>query len=231
VPFVPVPLLHVRVPFKRFEFSAEGVPPIGPIPYASDIPGVSRGTKLSYGYAALRYRLTQTFSFGIGETLYNQTTTYAASQTIHGYFMVNGTQYPFSSMHSQTEIDSSRVPGARYEFQAQRRLSRRLSLVASVAVSPAMHADVRSDDNFASTAVTSAPFRVPPYHWSVNFRSPETASEVDGSVAFARRSGPLVVTYGLRYLNYVARFNDGGRLADRNTLVMPFVSIERILGR
>jgi hypothetical protein len=231
VPLLPIPLVQVRVPLKRFEIAAEGVPPIGPVPYNSDLPGVSRSTRLSYAYAALCYRMTGTISIGVGETLYNQRTVYNDSYTYRGYLIgSSGQRYPFSDTHTQTEIDSSRVPGARYEVQGRWPLRGNRRFIATLSVSPVMHAIVLADDKSESQIQTTAPISSPPFSWTSSVGSPETASEVDGSIALARRVGPITLTYGVRYLNYVARFNRSGRLADRNTLVLPFVGFERALG-
>ena len=57
LPVVPAPVLDLRVPFKQFEVEAEGFPAIGPIGYNSGINVNGRGTKISYVFGILRYRI------------------------------------------------------------------------------------------------------------------------------------------------------------------------------
>jgi hypothetical protein len=231
LPLLPVPLINVRIPLNRFEIDAEGVPPIGPVPYSSSIRDVWRATKLSYGYAALRYRFNDVFSVGIGETLYNQSTIYTETHVYDGFFRTPNGTYPVTTTSSQSEVDSSRVPGARYDVETRLPITTRSSLVARFAVTPAMHAIVFADDAFQTHSQTTAPITLRPFSSTRSFGAPETASEVDASLALARHLGATTLTFGIRYLNYVARFNWSGRLADRNTLVLPFIGFERALGR
>ncbi|HZZ64116.1 MAG TPA: hypothetical protein VFE17_01335 [Candidatus Baltobacteraceae bacterium] len=231
VPLVPVPLLSVRVPFKRFEFAAEGLPPIGPVPYGSTFPGVSRGTKLSYAYAVVRYHIGAVLTAGIGETLYNQATTYSASHVFHSVTYYGNQMYATTTTTSVTEIDASRVPGLRFELQARRTCSRQTGIEGGIALTPSMHAVVHVVNRYEERTFTTAPFHTIPYKMSSQVALPETASEVDAFADVARRFGPYTVRYGLRYLNYVARFNNDQALADRNSLLLPFIGFERRLGQ
>ena len=231
VPLVPVPLVSVRIPLKRFEFDAEGLPPIGPVPYGSTFPGVSRGTKLSYAYAVLHYRIGAVLTAGIGETLYNQATTYSASHVFHSVTYYGNHMYATTTTTSLTEVDASRVPGLRFELQGRRTCSRQAWIEAGIAVTPSMHAVVHVVNRYEERSFTTAPFHVIPYKTGSQVGLPETASEVDAFADVARRFGPYTVRYGLRYLNYVAHFNDDQALADRNSLLLPFIGFERRLGQ
>lgn len=231
VPAVPFPLLTVRVPLKRFEIFAEGVPPIGPVPYQGVMPGVAQSTKLSYAQASLRYRLTTHWSAGIGETLYNQATTYAQTWVDHGFIVTSPppTVTPETFTNDHVQIDASRVPGMRFEAIGRWRLPGGTSLEFEAGVTPVMHAIVRTSDVLTVTMTPKPPFGgFGP--WRSTFASPETGSQVDGAVTLGRGFGPYTIIYGVRYLNYVAHFNRTGGLADRNTLLMPFVGFQRSLG-
>lgn len=230
VPLLPIPLITLRVPLRRFEFVAEGVPPIGPIPYHSAYGGTSQSTLLSYAHAALRYKLNAHFSIGIGETLYNQRTTYVQTSVFHGYvYMPDQTKVPATLTETRTQVDASRVPGMRLEMRGQWSLGRAQWIAAEIAVTPAMHAVVRATNRFENSVVTTAPI-ISPRPYSYSFPAPETGSEVDASVTAGRRFGSYTLLYGIRYLNYIAHFNATGTLADRNTLVLPFLGFERTFG-
>ncbi len=117
IPLLPLPLLDVHVPLGRFEISLEGLPPIGPVTYGSNSTGASRATKLSYGDAALRYRINRFVSVGIGETLYDQETIYTRSRAFNGTIELNGTTYPARFRESYVDPRFSRVAGGRYDVQ------------------------------------------------------------------------------------------------------------------
>jgi hypothetical protein len=230
VPLLPVPLITLRVPLRRFEFVAEGVPPLGPIPYRSAYNGTSQSTLLSYAHAALRYKLDSHFSVGIGETLYNQRTTYVQTRVFYGYlYMQDGSKVPATVTSTSSQVDASRVPGMRFEVRGQWQIGRVQWVAAELAVTPAMHAVVRAANRFQTSIATTAPIKQPPA-FSYSFPAPETGSEVDASVTAGRRFGSFTLLYGVRYLNYIAHFNAGGTLADRNTLVLPFIGFERTFG-
>lgn len=230
VPLLPVPLITLRVPLRRFEFVAEGVPPLGPIPYRSSYDGTSQSTLLSYAHAALRYKLDAHFSVGIGETLYNQRTTYVQTRVYHGYiYMSDGSKVPATVTATTSQVDASRVPGMRFEVRGQWQIGRAQWIAAELAVTPAMHAVVRASNRFEDSIVTTAPI-ASPKPFSYSFPAPETGSEVDASVTAGRRFGSYTLLYGVRYLNYIAHFNATGTLADRNTLVLPFLGFERAFG-
>ena len=58
-----------------------------------------------------------------------------------------------------------------------------------------------------------------------------TAAVTADPVQRSGRFGSYTLLYGIRYLNYIAHFNATGTLADRNTLVLPFLGFERTFGR
>lgn len=231
IPLLPLPLITLRVPLHRFEIDAEGMPPIGPVPYRSLYNNTSQSTKLSYAHASLRYALTPRLSVGIGETLYNQRTTYEQVEVIHGYIGGPGfNTTPMTFTQRRTETDSSRVPGLRFEARAEWPAGKRSWFAAEFAVTPSMHAIVLAEDRFEGSIATSIPI-TQPRPWSLHFALPETGSEVDASMTIGRPLGRYTLLYGVRYVNYIAHFDRSGALADRNSLVLPFIGFERTFGR
>jgi hypothetical protein len=238
VPLIPVPLLTLRIPMQRFEIFAEGVPPIGPVPYRGVMQGISQSTLLSYMNASLRYRVAPHLSVGVGETIYNQSTTYSRRIVTHGFMyscqpFSGCTSTPVTFTNETTQVDSSHVPGMRFEVLGNWPAGKNSWLSAGFAVTPSMHAVVRTSEWSQGWISPAPPLPLPvpgrgPYR--LGFNAPETGSQVDGSIAAGRRFGPYSIVYGLRYINYLARFNRDGSLADRNTLLLPFVGFERTLG-
>lgn len=210
VPPLPIPLLDLRVPFKRLELEIEGVPSIGPVGYNSGITSASRTTRISYGFGTLRYRIPNThWSAGVGAILYNQET--VTTQTS----IIPCLNPCMPATVNVSEDDRSRVGGMRYEIGYGVQLSERRSLSLQIGVTPVMHATIHE------------------YISSFNrtFDSPERASQIDAQVRYAVRSPGIIWAYGIRYINYVAQFESNGALSDRNTLVMPFAGASFPLGR
>ena len=135
VPLLPIPLLDLRVPFKRLELEIEGVPSIGPVGYNSGFTAASRTTRISYGFGTLRYRMPSGWSAGLGAILYNQET--VTSQVVTGTCGPPPCTPPSSTV---TEDDRSRVGGMRYEIGYALALSKRRSLSLQIGVAPSMHA-------------------------------------------------------------------------------------------
>jgi hypothetical protein len=210
VPLLPIPLLDLRVPFKRFEFEVEGVPSIGPVGYNSGIAAASRTTKISYAFGTLRYRIPNTrWSAGLGAILYNQET--VTSQIVTGSCGPPPCTPPSSTI---TEDDRSRVGGIRYEIGYAIPLSQRRLLSLQVGVTPSMHSTIHE---FISS-------------FNRMFDAPESASQVDGQLRFSVQTAGTTWAYGIRYINYLAHFDSNGALSDRNTLIMPFVGAFFSLG-
>ena len=211
VPLLPIPLLDLRVPFKRFEFEIEGVPAIGPVGYDSGITAATRTTKISYAFGTLRYRIPNTrWSAGLGAILYNQET--QTRQIVTGGCGPPPCAPPSFTI---TEDDRSRVGGMRYEIGYAIALSERRALSLQIGVAPSMHATIHE---------TISPF-------NQAFDEPERASQVDGQLRYAVQTPGVTWAYGIRYINYLAHFESNGALSDRNTLVMPFAGVSFPLGR
>ncbi len=209
VPLLPIPLLDVRIPFKRFELEVEGVPAIGPVGYNSGIMAASRTTKISYGFGTLRYRIPNTpWSAGLGAILYNQET--VTTQTTVVPCLNPCTPTPLTI----TEYDRSRVGGMRYEIGYAVALSPIRSLSLQIGLTPVMHSTIHE-------AVT-------PFNETLD--EPERASQVDGQLRYSLQTRGAVWAYGIRYINYLAHFEQNGALSDRNTLLMPFAGVSFPLG-
>ncbi len=204
VPLLPIPLLDVRVPFKRFEVEVEGVPAIGPVGYNSGIAAATRSTKISYVFGTFRYHIPNTrWSAGLGAILYNQET--VTSQTTLVPCLSPCVPTPFTV----TEYDRSRVGGMRYELAYSVPLSETRSLSLQIGLVPVIHAMIHE--------------AVSPFNETLD--EPERASQVDGQLRYAVESHRVTWDYGLRYINYLAHFEGNGKLSDRNTLLMPFAGV------
>lgn len=129
---------------------------------------------------------------------------------------VQRTRYMRSAILDQ--YDSSRVTGGRYEIVGQQHLGQTMRFVTSLAVNPRMHALLTSTFSGAGSAGAYSP------------PLPETGAQVDACARIERTNGNGTIAFGVRYINYSARFDDG-RLADRNVFTMPFVAFGVKIGR
>ena len=120
-----------------------------------------------------------------------------------------GILYNQVTTYSQTatlrQFERSRVGGARYEAGYSAPISEHRWVSVMLGVTPALHATVHEDFSYRSP-----------------FTEPESASQVDGQVRFSLQTRGVTWLYGMRYINYRARFDSNGAIADQNTLVMPF---------
>jgi hypothetical protein len=209
-PFIPAPILDVSHRMGQLEINAEGLPPIGPIGIANNGLGM-KDVALTYADAALRYwNARGTLALGIGETLYNQRTNVLVEQ---------------NAFLTQNDTDMSRVVGARYEIVGRIRTNAADYVELLASANPSMHGrfSVSRQTIFSDGAryqFTTVPL------W-------ETATQVDLGARFVHPFGPYAVSYGVRYLNYTASYS--GRpwepFADANRLLMPYISLQRTIGR
>jgi len=219
LPVVPAPIFSLEYETGRFAFFLEGLPPIGPVAFNGTSVSHATGTKISLFDGAARYAFANSRVWiGLGETVINQATTYR-TVSYEGSIIVppDPVVYPVTNILDRR--DASRVVGARYEIGADlwKHGGQRLEL--SMAVSPTMHA--RLDRWFASTDVSDVPGWPTP-HYEASQTVAEQASLVDGQVRWSLSRGRSIWSLGVRYVNHVAKF-DNGTLADRNTLILPFV--------
>lgn len=200
IPIAPIPVINVSQRLGRLQLAAEGLPPLGPIPVNSNGLGV-HDFALSYADATLRYwNGPHTFAVGIGESLYTQRTNFAVLQN-------------FSMRANDTS--NSRVVGSEFEIIARMHANAQDVYEMRLAVNPKMHG------RFSYTSPNK-----------ITSPSSETASEVDIAVRYVHQMKALSVSYGMRYLNYTAGFNQKSSLsfADTNSLLMPYVQVERFFG-
>jgi hypothetical protein len=204
-PLVPAPVLELSRRSRSLEVSAEGIPPLRSYAVGSNALGI-RSIGLSYFQSSIRYwNKAGTFAAGVGETLYNQRTDYviySSSQLVTGQY------------------DASRVVGARYEIVGRKPLGTQSGVELSLSVNPSLHGRMGWTD-YQTFAGRLATLQLPP-EW-------ERGSQVQLVAQVDRRAGAFGLRYGIRYLNYIARFDDG-TLADRNTFIMPFFGVTRAFG-
>jgi hypothetical protein len=205
LPTVPVPMFFANVPVKQFSIFAEGVPPIGPVSYA-DGRGTTQATKISYMMFEGRWRLPgDRFTIGAGSTLVNQATFYSRFDPV-------------------TE-QSSRVAGFRVSAQARIEQSLLATTDISAAFSPSMHGIQHSYFKFPLFICHRTAPHVAVCKGETDVDDSELASFVDLQALQSRRFGRYTLRYGLRYINYSAKYPDG-IAADRERLIMPFVGME-----
>jgi hypothetical protein len=212
--FAPLPLGELTLRRGRESIRIEGLPPVT-FGYNNAGDG-AQSTRLSIMNATYRHTFHGGWFAGIGQTVYNQYTTY---QPVNGsFFYERGfTVDPINGSESQY----SRVTGAR--FEAGRTMEHgRDRIDVSAAVNPRMR-------GIQYTRIPTFLFMCPEFSNAGcvqqvdTFADPENASQVDLSARVAHRiskHGELL--YGLRYLNYTAHYDDfPGQLADRNVGFAP----------
>jgi hypothetical protein len=205
LPTVPVPMFFANVPIKQFSIFAEGVPPIGPVSYA-DGRGATQATKISYMMLEGRWRLPGgRFTLGVGTTLVNQAT--------------------FYSRFTPVSEQASRVAGFRLSTRARIENTLRATTDLSAAFSPSMHGIQHSYFRFPRFVCTPVGPHVQRCHGATDADDAELASFVDLQASRGQRFGRYTLHYGLRYINYSAKYPDG-IAADRERLIMPFVGLE-----
>lgn len=207
---IPAPLFYLKHRLGRVTFRAEGIPPIARLRVLNSSIGLN-SIELSYVSGALSYLITPRTSLGIGQTIYNQETTY---------------NFGGSSMGQSTvrvgETDRSRATGMQYSLEGVVARWSRSSVVARLSMNPRMTGIIgqRLDFTQPGAPVTYTPWRA----------ESENGSQVDAALTANVQRRRLQIGYGVRYLNLIMRFSDGA-LADRNAFVIPFVSVGTVLGR
>jgi len=106
------------------------------------------------------------------------------------------------------QVDASRVAGARYELGAGL-LPNPSVLRLQVDLMPSLRGTIRTTLPF----IAHVPDR------------PETGSQVEVQAIVRHVHGAFEFSYGARYVDYVAKFDRGGGLADRNCGVLPFITL------
>jgi hypothetical protein len=214
--FAPLPLGELTLRRGSESLRVEGLPPVT-FGY-SNLGDGAMSTRLSIVNATLRHTFAGGWFVGVGQTVYNQFTTYASSNST--FFYERG----FVSLPiNGNEAQYSRVTGPRFELGQGFGLGPE-HLDVSAAVNPHMHGvqytRIPTFNRICSgrgTSRTCGPYIVQ------TFADPENAAQVDLAARFSHRlSKHGALLYGLRYLNYSAHYDDyPGQLADRNVGFAP----------
>ena len=213
--FAPLPLAELNVRWNADSLRIEGLPPVT-FGYSNTGDG-ALSTRLSIVNATLRHTVAGGWFAGLGQTIYNQSTTYVP---VNGNFFYsrNFTNDPING----SEMQYSRVTGARFELGRMTQ-SGRNRIEWWAAANPRMR-------GIQYTRIPTFRFFcgggnvISPCQQVVDtFADPENASQVDLSARVAHRitkNGEVLL--GLRYLNYTAHYDDfPGQLADRNVGFAP----------
>jgi hypothetical protein len=222
--FVPLPLSELSVRHGRDLIRIEGLPPVS-FHYGSSAGDGAQSTQLSILNATYRRTIGAGWFVGVGETLYNQSTTY---MNVPGFVYQRGDQvYPIIGSEKQY----SRVAGIRFEAGRNMEIARgRAHLEIWGAYNPKLHGDqFTSIPTFAPIAVcpiapgSSGICEIP--RTTLTFSDPETATQLDFSVRIVHNVGKRgELLYGIRYLNYIAHYvSNPGMLADRNVGIAPLL--------
>ncbi len=208
VPFLPAPIISISHTTHRIELDAEGLPPLGQINVSNNGLGI-HDVAITYADATLRYwNASGTFALGIGETLYTQRTQLVVVQ---------------DPLVQESEVNGSRVVGMRYDAVGRIHVNAKDFLEAEFSIDPSMHGRFSYTRQTTMHDGRSFEYTSPPI-W-------ETASQVDASARFVHAFGPYRLSYGLRYLNFTAAFTaqSGAPFADANSLLLPFIELQRVL--
>lgn len=227
--FTPLPLAELTLRRGADSLHVEGLPPVT-IRYGA--PGAigPLTTQLSIATVAYRRSLAGGWFAGVGQTLYNQHTTYAF--TPGAIYVRRDTTLPHVYPIAGAEEQYSRVTGVR--FEAGRIWTAGTTRIEAIAAgNPVMHGVqytfVPTPPGFGTfcTGSFNGPGSGVPTCTGGNptFADPEHASQVDLTLRAAHRAGKHgELLYGVRYLHYSARYEDEpGQLADRNIGIAPLL--------
>lgn len=200
VPLVPLPMFTIEHTHKRLRLRAEVVPPIGPVPLASgNFFDSGFAPRVSFLRADALYTLPGgRFALGIGESIVNQRTFYSDVNV----------------------IQASRVVGARYTLETLLSSTPFGRLEADLGFNPSMHG---VQYTMLPAGISIGPLGPSP---ATTVSDGEVGSMVDGSLRWSVPLRRLNFVYGLRYINYTAKYSATGRLADHNHFLMPFIGVD-----
>uniref|UniRef100_E6Q289 Uncharacterized protein n=1 Tax=mine drainage metagenome TaxID=410659 RepID=E6Q289_9ZZZZ len=211
-----VPAFRVSHRDGRFTLFGEGVSTLGPIA-VSGVSNSLQSVDLSYLNFVLRYHLSRSMTFGVGETIYNQLSTYQFN--FGAISPPPNFVYVFGSITRQR----TRTVGARFELRDALYRSKRAHLEALFAVNPRLTARWTNSGVYLYSNGTSAAVAGP------TISLPESGSQIDASIQNSVREHHYTLVYGIRYTN-LSMFLPYHLLADRNAFVIPFIGIARSFG-
>lgn len=227
--FTPLPLAELTLRRGADSLHVEGLPPVT-IRYGA--PGAigPLTTQLSIANLAYRRGFSGGWFAGVGQTLYNQHTTYAF--TPGAIYVRRDTAPPHVYPIAGAEEQYSRVTGVRLE--AGRIWTAGTTRIEAIAAgNPVMHG---VQYTFVPTPSGFGTFCTGSFNGfgggvptctggNPTFADPEHASQVDLTLRAAHPVGKRgELLYGVRYLHYSARYEDEpGQLADRNVGIAPLL--------
>ncbi len=182
--------------------------------------GGIKSVKLAIVNATYRHAFPGGWFVGAGETVYNQSSDFGEVR-----FFEYSSPGQYISADDASLEQHSRVVGARFEAGRILTLGRD-RVEAWAAVNPVMHGvQYTRVDGYAGafTCVGGRRFTTcSPGPISATAADAETAAQVDASARIAHRVGKRgELLYGVRYINYGARYSRFGDLADRNVGIAP----------
>jgi len=221
--FAPLPLGELIVRRGADAVRIEGLPPVS-FRYNASGDG-AQSTQLSIINATYRRAFAGGWFAGVGQTIYNQFTTYVPVNGTFNYVRGMQTVPIFGS-----EAQYSRVTGLRWE--AGRTVERgRDRAEFWIAVNPKMrgiqYTEIPSH-GLCFVRFVGGVMQGPTCQRVVStFSDPENASQLDLTARVAHRIAKHAeLLYGLRYLNYTAHYDDfPGQLADRNVGFAPLLGL------
>jgi len=210
--FVPLPLVDADVRYERTAIHVEGLPSVT-FGYGSDSLEGASATRLSILNTSLRQYVTPSLFLGVGQTVYNQRT----------YYDLTAQTTPLRTLSQE-----SRVTGLRFEAGLDRTFSPSTRARLVIAVNPVMHGLQYSTIAIAGRSCSVINGSALPACPTSELTDPERSAQADVSISFTRRMRAGELVYGLRYLDYVARYSEAGTaadgaLADRNVGFMPLL--------
>ena len=201
---LPAPLLRITTSEKRWAIAAEGASSFGHHPVTTSV-GFNSGPNnidVSYLNAAVRYRINEMVTLGIGETVYNQNSLY------------NG-----PGLFGEPFAQASRIVGTRFELRSKIYSTPHSRWHADLAVNPSLSANLVQ---YEATNDADG-------DEGIRLSAPEFGSQVDASISNRVDNRRYSLTYGFRYIN-LTMFYSNDRLADRESVIAPFVGIARSFG-
>lgn len=211
--FAPLPLGELTLRRGPDSLRVEGLPPVT---FGYNLGGAMT-TRLSIINATVRHTFPGGWFAGVGQTVYNQFTNYGSGNGRYLY-----SRGGLGIVIEGDEAQYSRVTGPRFElghaFSAgPERVE--ISAAANSHMHGVQYTRIPGYVQYCATrnGITACDQPVN------TFSDPEHAAQVDLAARFSHRlSKHGALLYGLRYLNYSARYDDfPGQLADRNVGFAP----------
>jgi hypothetical protein len=218
--FAPLPLGELTFRHGHDSLRIEALPAVTlPVFQGSRVglpDGSLQSVKLAIVNATYRRAFAGGWFVGAGETVYNQASDFGEVRSFE--YLSPG---QFISADDASLEQRSRVVGARFEAGRSVAVGRD-RFEAWVAANPSMHGLQYTRVNGYAGAFTCFSNGCTPDAISLTAADSETAAQVDASARIAHRVGKHgELLYGVRYINYTARYGNSGEFADRNVGIAP----------